>query len=128
MYEIRDRQDPVKGSGWALFPSTMAEQPIQKMVVGHLCFQERAEQLLLFSMYVCMYVCLLAVVYKATRIAHLLNMLKHQDINIKFIARHSLKIDMKKRGGKQARSHNEANEAVASPKISKKNLPQMKNS
>ena len=28
----------------------------------------------------------------------------------------------------QARSHNEANEAVASPKISKKNLPQMKNS
>ena len=29
---------------------------------------------------------------------------------------------------RQARSHNEANEAVASPKISKKNLPQMKNS
>ena len=29
---------------------------------------------------------------------------------------------------KQACSHNEANEAVASPKISKKNLPQMKNS
>ena len=28
----------------------------------------------------------------------------------------------------QARSQNEANEAVASPKISKKNLPQMKNS
>ena len=28
----------------------------------------------------------------------------------------------------QARSHNEANEAVASPKISKNNLPQMKNS
>ena len=28
----------------------------------------------------------------------------------------------------QARSHNEANEAVASPQISKKNLPQMKNS
>ena len=28
----------------------------------------------------------------------------------------------------QTRSHNEANEAVASPKISKKNLPQMKNS
>ena len=28
----------------------------------------------------------------------------------------------------QAHSHNEANEAVASPKISKKNLPQMKNS
>ena len=44
MYEIRDRQDPVKGSGWVLFPSTMAEQPIQQMVVGHLCFQERAEQ------------------------------------------------------------------------------------
>ena len=37
MYEIRDRQDPVKGSGWVLFPSTMAEQPI------HVC------------MYVCMY-------------------------------------------------------------------------
>ena len=51
-YEIRDRQDPVKGSGWVLFPSTMAEQPIQQMVVGHLCFQERAEQ----SLYVCMYV------------------------------------------------------------------------
>ena len=32
------------------------------------------------------------------------------------------------RGTSQARSHNEANEAVASPKISKKNLPQMKNS
>ena len=44
MYEIRDRQDPVKGSGWVLFPSTMAEQPIQQMVVGHLCFQECAEQ------------------------------------------------------------------------------------
>ena len=44
MYEIRDRQDPVKGSGWVLFPSTMVEQPIQQMVVGHLCFQERAEQ------------------------------------------------------------------------------------
>ena len=44
MYEIRDRQDPVKGSGWVLFPSTMAKQPIQQMVVGHLCFQERAEQ------------------------------------------------------------------------------------
>ena len=26
MYEIRDRQDTVKGSGWVLFPSTMAEQ------------------------------------------------------------------------------------------------------
>ena len=38
MYEIRDRQDPVKGSWWVIFPSTMAEQPIQQMVVGHLCF------------------------------------------------------------------------------------------
>ena len=44
MYEFRDRQDPIKGSGWVLFPSTMAKQPIQQMVVGHLCFQERAEQ------------------------------------------------------------------------------------
>ena len=44
MYEIRDHQDPVKGSRWVLFPSTMAEQPIQQMVVGHLCFQECAEQ------------------------------------------------------------------------------------
>ena len=44
MYEIRDRKDPVKGSGWVFFPSTMAEQPIQQMMVGHLCFQERAEQ------------------------------------------------------------------------------------
>ena len=44
MYEIRDCQDPVKGSGWVLFPSNMAEQPIQQMVVGHLCFQERPEQ------------------------------------------------------------------------------------
>ena len=44
MYEIRDRQDPVKGSGWVLFPSTMAEQSIQQMVVRHLCFQERTEQ------------------------------------------------------------------------------------
>ena len=44
MYEIRDRQDPVKGSGRVLFSSTMAEQPIQQMVLGHLCFQERAEQ------------------------------------------------------------------------------------
>ena len=42
MYEIRDRQDPVKGSGWVLLPSTMAEQPIQQMVVGHQCFQEPA--------------------------------------------------------------------------------------
>ena len=44
MYEIRDCQDPVKGSRWVLFPFTMAEQPIQQMVVRHLCFQERAEQ------------------------------------------------------------------------------------
>ena len=44
MYEIWDRQDPVKSSGWVLFPSTMAEQPIPQMVVGHLCFQERTEQ------------------------------------------------------------------------------------
>ena len=44
MYEIRDRQDPDKGSGWVLFPSTMTKQPIQQMVVGHLCFQEHAEQ------------------------------------------------------------------------------------
>ena len=44
MYEIRDCQDPVVGSGWVLFSSTMAEQPIQQMVVGHLCCQERAEQ------------------------------------------------------------------------------------
>ena len=42
MYEIRDCQDPVKGSGWVLFPSTMAEQPIQQMVLVHLCFQECA--------------------------------------------------------------------------------------
>ena len=38
MYEIRDRQDPVKGSGWVLLTSTMAEQPIQQ---------------------ICMYVCML---------------------------------------------------------------------
>ena len=44
MYEIRDRQGSVQGSGWVLFPSTMAGQPIQQTVVGHLCFQERAEQ------------------------------------------------------------------------------------
>ena len=44
MYEIRDCQDPVKGNSWILFPSTIAEQLIQQMVVGHLCFQERAEQ------------------------------------------------------------------------------------
>ena len=48
MYEIQNRQYSVKGSGWVLFPSTMAEQPIQQMVVGHLCFQERAERSLLF--------------------------------------------------------------------------------
>ena len=34
----------LRAVGWVLFPSTMAEQPIQQMVVGHLCFQERAEQ------------------------------------------------------------------------------------
>ena len=44
MYEIWDHQDPAKGSGWVLFPSTMAEQPIQQMLVRHLCFQERTEQ------------------------------------------------------------------------------------
>ena len=44
MYEIRDCQDPVKGSGWVLFPSTMSEQSIQQMVVWHLCFQEHAEK------------------------------------------------------------------------------------
>ena len=43
MCEIRDRQDQVKGSGWVLFPSTMAEQPIQQMVVRHLYFQEHVE-------------------------------------------------------------------------------------
>ena len=41
-----------------------------------------------------------SIVYKATRIAHLLNMLNHQDINTRFTARHSLKIDMKNRGVK----------------------------
>ena len=40
MYEIQNCQDPVKGSRWGTFPSTMAEQHIQQMVVGHLCFQE----------------------------------------------------------------------------------------
>ena len=53
MYEIRDRQDPVKGSGWVLFPSTMAEQAIQQMVVGHLYV----------CMYVCMYVCVYVCMY-----------------------------------------------------------------
>ena len=48
MYEIRDCQDPVKGSGWVLFSSTMAEQPIQQMVVGHLCC---CEGILLISKY-----------------------------------------------------------------------------
>ena len=44
MYDIRDRQDPVKGGVWELFPSTMAGQLIQQMVVWHLCFQDHAEQ------------------------------------------------------------------------------------
>ena len=48
MYEIRDCQEPVKGSGWVLFPSTMAEQLFQQMVVGHLCCQEHAGQGFLF--------------------------------------------------------------------------------
>ena len=34
----------LRAAEWVLFPSTMAEQPIQQMVVRHLCFQERAEQ------------------------------------------------------------------------------------
>ena len=52
MYEFRDRQDPVKGSGWVLFPFTMAEQHIQQMVVGHLCFQECADSDCYFSLFV----------------------------------------------------------------------------
>ena len=40
MYEIWDYQNAVKGSEWVLFSSIMAEQPIQQMVAGHLCFQE----------------------------------------------------------------------------------------
>ena len=36
-----------------------------------------------------------SVVYKVMRIAHLLNMLNHQDINIKFIALHSLELYIK---------------------------------
>ena len=38
----------------------MAEQPIQQMVLGHLCFQERTEQWL--CMYLCMYVCMYEIV------------------------------------------------------------------
>ena len=44
MYEIQDREDTVKGCGWVLLPCTMAEQPIQQMVVGHMCFQDCTEQ------------------------------------------------------------------------------------
>ena len=52
MYEIRDRQDPVKGSGWVLFPSTMAEQPIQQMEVGHLCFRNTQNSDRYFSSFI----------------------------------------------------------------------------
>ena len=48
----------------------------------------------------------LSIIYKATRIAHLSNMLNDQDINIKFIAYHSLKIDMRKRGVKHGNENN----------------------
>ena len=44
----------LRAAGGYFSPSTMAERPIQQMVVGHLCFQERAEQCV--YMYVCMYV------------------------------------------------------------------------
>ena len=37
MYEIRDRQDLVKGSWWVLFPSTMAERPIQQIICMYVC-------------------------------------------------------------------------------------------
>ena len=39
-----------------------------------------------------------SIVYTATRIAHLVHMLDHPELNIHFVARNSLSIDMKKRG------------------------------
>ena len=40
----------------------------------------------------------LSVVYTATRIAHVVHMLDHPELNIRFVARNSLSIDMKKHG------------------------------
>ena len=69
------------------------------MIIGFVQYQHSSVQLAYFQPKIrgCLGIRKPSIVYKATRIAHLLNMLNHQDINIKFIARHSLKIDMKKR-------------------------------
>ena len=45
-----------------------------------------------------------SIVYTATRIAHLVHMLDHPKLNIRFVARNSLSIDMKKRGVVKVRS------------------------
>ena len=37
-------------------------------------------------------------VYRSVRISHLENMLNHENENIRFVARNSLQLDMKKRG------------------------------
>ena len=39
-----------------------------------------------------------SIVYRSTRITHLLAMLNHQEVNIRFVARNSLRLDMEKRG------------------------------
>ena len=42
-----------------------------------------------------------SIVYRATRINHLIKMLNHIDDNIRYIAKNSLELDMKKRGVKK---------------------------
>ena len=39
-----------------------------------------------------------SIVYRSTRITHLLAMLNHQEVNIRFVARNSLRLDMEKHG------------------------------
>ena len=39
-----------------------------------------------------------SIVYRSTRITHLLAMLNHQEVNIRFVARNSLRLNMEKRG------------------------------
>ena len=39
-----------------------------------------------------------SIVYRSTRITHLLAMLNHQEVNIRFVARNNLRLNMEKRG------------------------------
>ena len=50
IYEIRDRQDPVKGSGWVLFPPPWLNNPFNKWWSGISAFRNAQNSDCYFSL------------------------------------------------------------------------------